>query len=246
MLGPTLVHARLRLLIHPPRAHCSHSLPTRSATHSCTATPSSNPCGCWDWHPSSHDCWTKTEDCSTAKADTQTVSGKVVFPPPPPSGVPAEAAAAYDDASWQLVDTPHDMLIAQPFDKSANMKQAYLPRNVGWYRKHFALPADWSGSSVWLYVEGAFHETTVWLNGKPLAKHKAGYTSWWIRLDNQLAPVHYGTKGAAETNVLAFFVDASSGTGWWYEGGGLFRYVDSCACGVCDSSTHAYGGTMGY
>ena len=92
--------------------------------------------------------------------------------------------------------------------------RAYLPRNTGWYRKHFKLPASWSGKSVWLYFEGSFHATTAFLNGADIGFHEAGYTSFWLRLDNTTA--HYGDK----ENILALFVDASFGTGWWYEGEG--------------------------
>lgn len=92
--------------------------------------------------------------------------------------------------------------------------RAYLPRNTGWYRKHFKLPASWSGKSIWLYIEGSFHATTAFLNGADIGFHEAGYTSFWLRLDN--TTIHYGDK----ENVLALYVDASFGTGWWYEGEG--------------------------
>lgn len=64
---------------------------------------------------------------------------------------------------------------------------------------------------MYLYFEGVFHETTVWLNGQKIAFHDAGYTSWWLRLDN-VPGVKYGTEG----NVLAAYVNASTGTGWWW------------------------------
>eukprot|EP00755_Sulcionema_specki_P025189 Sspe_Gene.82763::Locus_54250_Transcript_1_1_Confidence_1.000_Length_519::g.82763::m.82763 len=97
----------------------------------------------------------------------------------------------YDDSEWGVVSAPHDMLIVQPFDKQASEKQAFLSRGVGWYRKHFRLPEDWEGSAVWLYVEGSFHQTTVWLNGVKLTTHAAGYTSFAVRLDT-VAGVTYG------------------------------------------------------
>ena len=95
---------------------------------------------------------------------------------------------------------------------------AYLPRNSGWYRKHFSLPSDWAKKSVWLYIEGSFHATTSYLNGVQIGYHQAGYTSFWLRLDN-VTGVQFGEK-----NVLALKVDATFGTGWWYEGGGLIRH----------------------
>ena len=45
------------------------------------------------------------------------------------------------------------------------------------------------------------------------------YTSFWLRLDNVR-----GVKYGDEENVLALHVDATTGTGWWYEGGGLVRH----------------------
>ena len=50
--------------------------------------------------------------------------------------------------------------------------------------KHFALPADWKGSSVWVYIEGSFHITNAYFNGMHLGEHTAGYTSFWLRLDD--------------------------------------------------------------
>ena len=156
-------------------------------------------------------------------------------PPPPPPALPLvnppQAAAAYDDSAWALINTPHDMLIAQGYDESAEEKQAYIFRGIGWYRKHFNLPPAWRGTSVWLYIEGSFHQTQFWLNGKGLGfeddnagvVHKQGYTSYWLRLDNATG-LKWG-PGAANTNVLASYIDASSGTGWWYEGGGLMRHA---------------------
>lgn len=135
--------------------------------------------------------------------------------------MPAEARADYDDSGWEVVNAPHDMLIVQGYSQENNPKMAYIARNVGWYRKHFRLPSEWKGSAVWVYFEGIFHRTTPYLNGAPLGElHQAGYTSFWRRLDN--APgVKFGDEGE---NVLALYADASSGTGWWYEGGGLSRH----------------------
>jgi len=136
--------------------------------------------------------------------------------------IPREASIEFDDSGWQLVDCPHDMLIAQPFDSNESEKQAFLPRNSGWYRKHFHVPEDWRNSSVWIYVEGSFHVTTAWLNGNLIEStpHKQGYTSFRLRLDT----ISNITYSSSESNVLALFVNASTGTGWWYEGGGLIRH----------------------
>lgn len=137
---------------------------------------------------------------------------------PGPNGAPPESQPAFDDSEWALVDAPHDMLVMQNYTQAASNKMAYILRNVGWYRKHFTIPDAWTGSAVYLYIEGSFHETSTWLNGIQIGFHKQGYTSWWLRLDTA-----HGVRFGAE-NVLALYVDASTGTGWWYEGGGLSRH----------------------
>ena len=137
-----------------------------------------------------------------------------------PPGTPHKAD--YDDSTWPLIDAPHDMLMGQrrQFIVS-NKNQGYIARGSGWYRKHFSLPAEWENSgAVWVYIEGAFHVTSAWLNGKPLgATHKAGYTSFYLALHAS------GSAAWGQPNVLALHVNASSGTGWWYEGGGLMRHL---------------------
>ena len=89
----------------------------------------------------------------------------VSHPPPPPAPPAPESQPGFDDSGWLVVDAPHDMLINQQYDPANSKGMGYLPRGSGWYRKHFALPAEWKGKAVWLYIEGAFHTTTAYLNG---------------------------------------------------------------------------------
>eukprot|EP01047_Picozoa_sp_COSAG01_P058039 COSAG01_NODE_6787_length_3498_cov_6.123272_1_plen_193_part_00 len=121
---------------------------------------------------------------------------------------------------------PHDSLVGNTVSKelcpNGCSGHSYIPRYDSWYRKHFRLPSSWAdGSAIWLYFHGTFRETTLFLNGKNISKHISGYTSFAVRLDNQP-----GLKHGDEENVLALFIDPNTGkTGWWYEGGGLYRHV---------------------
>jgi hypothetical protein len=190
----------------------------------CAADPS---CGCWDVDVEKEICYTKSScNTKTKKAGhfSGILAGQTPVPAPTaaptPGGPPPPAALpGFDDSAWALVDAPHDMLIHQDYNPQNSNGMAYIPRNKGWYRKHFKLPADWKGSSVWIYFEGVFHETTAYLNGKQISHHKQGYTGFAIRLDNVA-----GVKFGDQANVLALHVDASTGTGWWYQGGGLTRH----------------------
>ena len=204
------------------------STKTANYTDCCAKCASTADCAAWDWNTETGQCWTKTNSAGK-KHQKHRFSGVINAGPPTPTPgdeVPPQATASFDDAAWGLINAPHDMLINQEYDPAANQKQAYIPRGIGWYRKHFLVPSEWKGDAIWIYIEGAFHHTTCWLNGVPIAPprgainntHIAGYTSFWLRLDT-VSGVQYGGK-----NVIALHVDASSGTGWWYEGGGLMRH----------------------
>ena len=62
-----------------------------------------------------------------------------------------------------------------------------------------------------------------YLNGQFLLYYQSGYTSFSVRLDNASSVV-YGT-GEANEDVLTVMCTAASGTGWWYEGGGIYRHT---------------------
>ena len=151
---------------------------------------------------------------------------------PDPGLRPPESAAKFDDAGWADVQLPHDGLIANNSYSDAACPNgcsghSFIPRRVLWYRKEFTLPSSWKGSAVWLDFEGSFRNTTVWINGALAAQHDCGYTPFRVRLDN-LTSVAYGAK-----STVAVYVDPDngdlggreSGSGWWYEGGGLYRPV---------------------
>jgi len=148
--------------------------------------------------------------CGGASARFGAGGARAPRPPPPFDASPAQPG--YDDAAWDVVDAPHDALIATPFAGSAANGEASIPRNVSWYRKRLALPADWAGgaSHVSVYVEGAFATTRAFFNGAPVMNHSHGYTSFAVRLDNASGAVFGGGE-----NVLALFVDATETTGWW-------------------------------
>ena len=51
-------------------------------------------------------------------------------------------SANQKDASWQKLNLPHDWAIAGPFRSDITGETGKLPwRGIGWYRKHFTVPA---------------------------------------------------------------------------------------------------------
>ena len=88
---------------------------------------------------------------------------------------------------------------------------------VGWYRKHFTLPAGDAGRRVYLDIDGAMSHAKVWVNGQYVGGWPYGYASW--RVD--LTP--YAKPGA--DNVVAIRLDNPEHSSRWYPGGGIYRHV---------------------
>src|SRR5262245_37959135 len=70
--------------------------------------------------------------------------------------LPGAEEPGFDDASWRKLDVPHDWSIEGPFDDKnpAGGAGAFLPAGVGWYRKHFNLPAAYAPRLVFIEFDG--------------------------------------------------------------------------------------------
>jgi beta-galactosidase len=138
----------------------------------------------------------------------------------PNAGTHVSGGAAhpdYDDSTWQKVDLPHDWAVEGSFDPQANPYHGFLPVGVGWYRKTFELPEADKACRFYLEFDGAFRESSVWVNGYWMGCQPSGYVSFRYDISDVL---NYGGK-----NVVAVRLDATGYEGWWYEGAGLYRHA---------------------
>ncbi|HEX8335109.1 MAG TPA: beta-galactosidase GalB, partial [Pyrinomonadaceae bacterium] len=124
----------------------------------------------------------------------------------------------FDDSAWRQLDLPHDWGIEGPFRQEYPGETGKLAWwGVGWYRKHFDVPAADRGRQVYLDIDGAMSYAAVWLNGRFIGGWPYGYASF--RLD--LTPfVEYGAE-----NVVAIRLDNPPDSSRWYPGGGIYRNV---------------------
>ncbi len=135
---------------------------------------------------------------------------------------------AYDDSEWTVVNLPHDfsMLEAEdeghvgPFSPKSvgGNHTGHVVGGTGWYRKHLILSKKQSGSRVILDFDGAYMETTVWVNGQQAAEHKYGYTPFLVDITSLL-------NKAGEDNVIVVKVENNGANSRWYSGSGLYRNV---------------------
>lgn len=80
-------------------------------------------------------------------------------------------ATAFDDASWSEVKLPHTFNATDGQDGGNNYY-----RGVGWYRRHYTLPAEAAGKRVYLQFDGANVVSDVYVNGTLLGQHRGGFS----------------------------------------------------------------------
>ncbi|RKN06428.1 glycoside hydrolase family 2 protein [Streptomyces radicis] len=57
-----------------------------------------------------------------------------------------------------------------------------------WYRRTVTLPAEWAGRRVLLHFGAVDYDTTVWVNGTEVARHRGGFTPFTADLDGVAEP----------------------------------------------------------
>lgn len=110
---------------------------------------------------------------------------------------------------------PHDWSIEGKASKDYASCQGYLPGGIGWYRKTFTINDN--SPLHYIYFEGVYNRSTVYLNGKLLGHRPNGYASFLYELTPFLK------KG---TNEIVVKVDHSKqADSRWYTGSGIYRNV---------------------
>ncbi|HQU74960.1 MAG TPA: glycoside hydrolase family 2, partial [Calditrichia bacterium] len=123
-----------------------------------------------------------------------------------------------DSGDWEKVDLPHDWSVRHHASPELASCTGYLPGGIGWYRKELDLPAAEKGQKVYIYFEGVYNKSEVFINGKWLGKRPNGYISFLYELTPYLK---WGEK-----NTLAVRVDhIESADSRWYTGSGIYRDV---------------------
>lgn len=127
-------------------------------------------------------------------------------------------AVSHDDSRWQQISLPHDWSVRGQLSPTLASCTGYLPGGIGWYRKTIQIPAEKQGQKVYLYFEGVYNRSEVYINGELLGKRPNGYISFMYDATSQ---IEYGKE-----NVIAVRVDHSqSADSRWYTGSGIYRDV---------------------
>ena len=118
---------------------------------------------------------------------------------------PGADQPGFDDSAWAGVSLPHTW-------NETDSYRAYISHGggdqteklgVGWYRKHFKLPASAEGQKVFIQFDGMRQAGWFFINGQAVGKYENGVTAMGIDITKF-------AKFGGQDNVLAVKVDNSS------------------------------------
>lgn len=139
---------------------------------------------------------------------------------------PKAATAEFDDASWRMLDVPHDWAFEADYaqDAAQTDRGGYKPGGIGWYRKTFERPPSWRGQKIRIEFDAVFMNSEVWINGKLLGKRPYGYISFDYDLTPHLKP---------GKNVIAVRADSQlEPAARWFHGCGIYGHVKLVVTGA--------------
>lgn len=120
---------------------------------------------------------------------------------------PGSDIADINSMEFAPVNLPHDWLIGQTKD--------LYESSTGFYRKKFSLKKE-QGQRYELYIEGAYMDTTLYVNGAVAGEWKYGYSSFFFDITDHLV------DGDNELVIKLVYLSPNSR---WYSGAGIFRDV---------------------
>ncbi len=131
---------------------------------------------------------------------------------------PDAAKPGFADAEWRTLDLPHDWSIEGTYSPDLASGTGYLPGGIGWYRKHFNYDSSAAnGKKTYIYFEGVYNRSDVYLNGHLLGNRPNGYASFMYDLTPYLKD---------GDNVLSVRVDHRRyADSRYYTGSGIYRDV---------------------
>jgi beta-galactosidase len=133
------------------------------------------------------------------------------------------------DADWRTVELPHDWSIEDLPDQSDSVIGPFTTKSVGgtstgyvvggtaWYRKHFKLN-NVTDKKVFIYFDGVYMNSDVWINEQHLGNHPYGYTPFYFDLSPYL-------RKNGDENILVVRVRNEGKNSRWYSGSGIYRHV---------------------
>jgi beta-galactosidase/beta-glucuronidase len=134
------------------------------------------------------------------------------------SDVKEGSSSTLDDSKWRKLDLPHDWSVEGTLSPDKASCTGYLPGGIGWYRKSFTVTDSEKSKKVFIYFEGVYNHSEVFINGVSVGKRPNGYISFMYDLTPYLK--------IGQENLISVRVDHSlERDSRWYPGSGIYRDV---------------------
>jgi beta-galactosidase len=201
------------------------------------------------------------------------VDSGTVIPPPPKServdllindgwkfiksDAPGADQPMFNDGTWTTVNVPHSWNVVDGQDGPGTTPAYY--RGLGWYRKHYTIPADiMQGKKIYLQFDGVGYITNVWVNGTKVGAHSGGYAGFRFDITNvaklgadNVIAVQVDNAQAVDGQRYNFIQGASTAnmpprSGDFTFFGGIYRYVHVLATDPLAISPMDYGSSGVY
>ena len=120
--------------------------------------------------------------------------------------------------NWRKLQLPHDWSIEGNFSAShkTTFNQAALPAGVGWYQKEFERTKNMLNKEVFIYFDGVFCNSEIWVNDHFVGKRPNGYVGFEYNI----------TPFLQEKNTIKVKVDNYlQPNSRYYTGSGIYRDV---------------------
>ena len=127
------------------------------------------------------------------------------------------AKEGIEEGAFRRLSLPHDWSVDYPPEETeaTGGGGGYGKSGTAWYRKHFMLDGIAEDEKLYLYFEGIYMDSTIYINGMKAGGHGYGYTSFYVDISSF---VREGENLAA-VRVNNSLVPNSR----WYSGSGIYR-----------------------
>ncbi|MEG1634475.1 MAG: glycoside hydrolase family 2 TIM barrel-domain containing protein [Rikenellaceae bacterium] len=111
------------------------------------------------------------------------------------------ADADFDDSKWQVVNLPHDYSAEGEYNIKNSPQNSWLPISNCWYRKSVRYDKSWKDNIVYIWFDGAYMDSELYVNGTLVGNRPYGFISFYYDItkyikkgDNQLS-LHIRNEG---------------------------------------------------
>lgn len=86
----------------------------------------------------------------------------------------------FDDSSWRILDLPHDYSAEGEYSPENTPQNAWLPVANCWYRRTVNYDKSWEGQRIYLWFDGAYMDSEVYINGSLAGQRPYGFISFYF------------------------------------------------------------------